>query len=73
MKKVAKKQGKMMTAVPGFRKDIVFWDCGHQSSEQGILEIFRESDCRHFDKGSQQISEGEAVSQKMGSERRSQA
>lgn len=29
MKKGTKKQEEMMTAVPGLRKDIIFWDYGH--------------------------------------------
>lgn len=29
MKKAAKEQEKHMTAVPGFKKEIISWDCGH--------------------------------------------
>lgn len=32
MKKAAKEQEKNMTTVPGFKTEIISWDCGHYST-----------------------------------------
>lgn len=54
MKKAAKEQEKNMTTVPGFKTEIISWDCGHYSTplfyEQGLMEVLQETDCRCYDK-----------------------
>ena len=63
MKKSAKEQEKNMTAVPGFKKEILYLRTmviiQHLSSmNKGLMDILQETDCRCFDTGSQQRSEG---------------